>query len=88
MSKPPCPCCDIGADRLLLRGQPEEALLRAFALGVALGSAFSDMHAVTELCCSVHRTAYILAAARTAVAANTTDDDDCDPDAPLGHDRP
>lgn len=67
----PCPCCDIGADKLLLRGEPERALLQAFALGVALGNSFSDMHAVTDLCCSEHRTAYILAAVNAAIAANT-----------------
>jgi hypothetical protein len=64
-STTPCPACDLE--------QRYDGKLTCFAVGVALGAAFAgDMHAVTELMCGKHRTPYIMAACRAAVAVNET----------------
>lgn len=57
-----CPACDVAR----MQCSP----LTAMALGVALGSAHSDMHAVTELMCETHRGSYVMAMARAAMIAN------------------
>lgn len=62
----PCPCCDLGS--------LDDSPLVAFAYGVTLGVAFLDMHRITELMCAKHRTAYVLAMARTSVDVNVLAD--------------
>lgn len=53
MSTPGCPACDLSDAAL----PPFEAL----ALGVGVGLAKKDMHAVTESMCSAHRIPWVLA---------------------------
>lgn len=59
----PCPCCDV----------EKHGPLEGLALGTALGVAFRDMHAITEMCCARHRTPFMLAMLRADVSANTPD---------------
>jgi hypothetical protein len=58
----PCPLCDIE------RG--DIGSVDAFALGVGLGSAFADIHAVTELTCATHRFRYVTAMVHASIAMN------------------
>lgn len=63
----PCPCCDVNG---------RMAPLSAFAFGVAVGQAFDDMHAITELMCADHRSSYLMAMAHASVVANSVEGGD------------
>lgn len=60
-----CPACDVAHS---------DDPLFCLAIGVAIGTAFLDMHRATELMCAAHRTPYVMASLRAAVAVNKTDE--------------
>jgi hypothetical protein len=45
--------------------------IMALALGVSLGAAFEDMHRVTEMMCTKHRSTYVVAMATASVLGNS-----------------
>jgi hypothetical protein len=69
MADRPCPLCDIARTNTIDATQ-------AFALGVAVGAAFSDIHSVTEIMCSRHRSPYVVAMAKASIAVNMSGDEE------------